>query len=236
MILSRERALKIHYFLDQCLPPILRDAHWFMKWPMKLFYGLFAEEFMQFKERAPFMGSQEMVEFYTRIASAPPRRVTNLTDQSVAKILISLIGTHILEVGAGSGYLAKRMRRYGHVTAVDVHILSEAFADAPEIATVQASVEALPFPDRSFESVVCTHTLEHIPNLSRAIAELRRVTRTRLIIVVPCQRPYRYTFDPHVHFFPYEFSLHVAFGKPWGKTTCELIGGDWMYMEDTTTS
>src|SRR3546814_1539315 len=36
---------------------------------------------------------------------------------------------------------------------------------------------------------------------------LRRVARRRVIIVVPQEREYRFTFNPHLHFFPYPHSF-----------------------------
>src|SRR3546814_9931089 len=40
-----------------------------------------------------------------------------------------------------------------------------------------------------------------------ALAELRRVAAKRPIIVVPQDREYRFTFNPHLHFFPYPHSF-----------------------------
>ncbi|MDR0527945.1 MAG: class I SAM-dependent methyltransferase [Spirochaetaceae bacterium] len=76
----------------------------------------------------------------------------------------------------------------------------------------QADITALPFPDHSFDTVLCTHALEHIRNPQKALAELIRVTRKRLIVVVPRQREYRYTVDLHVNFFPYMYSFKRFIG------------------------
>ena len=52
-----------------------------------------------------------------------------------------------------------------------------------------SSMLALPFPDRSFDVVLCAETLEHLDpaDLTRAAAELRRVARKRLLVTVPYQ-------------------------------------------------
>jgi SAM-dependent methyltransferase len=42
-------------------------------------------------------------------------------------------------------------------------------------AMVQADVTALPFGDGSFELVLCSHVLEHVPDDAAAIAEIHRV-------------------------------------------------------------
>jgi ubiquinone/menaquinone biosynthesis C-methylase UbiE len=85
---------------------------------------------------------------------------------------------------------------------------------------------ALPFGDRAFDTVVCAHTLEHIPDLFRAAAELRRVAH-RVIVVVPRQRYYRYTVDYHLHFFPSAAPLVHLFG---GRA--DLVDGDWILVAD----
>ena len=50
---------------------------------------------------------------------------------------------------------------------------------------VLASVHALPFRDKAFESVSALELLEHIDEPLKALDEMRRVTRKRLIISVP---------------------------------------------------
>ena len=76
-----------------------------------------------------------------------------------------------------------------------------------------------------------THTLEHVRNIHVAIRELRRIARKR-IIVVPRQRPYKYTFDLHLNFFPYTYSLQSIIGKPKGASTVKDVDGDIFYMEN----
>lgn len=77
-------------------------------------------------------------------------------------------------------------------------------------------------PDAGFDTVVCTHTLEHIPQLHESVQELRRVGARRLIIIVPCQRYYRYTIDYHLHFFPSAAPLaHLVAGD------VRAVDGDW---------
>jgi SAM-dependent methyltransferase len=47
----------------------------------------------------------------------------------------------------------------------------------PRRAMVQLDVTALPFPEESFDAVVCNHVLEHVPDDRAALAELYRVLR-----------------------------------------------------------
>ena len=81
----------------------------------------------------------------------------------------------------------------------------------------------------AFELVLCTHTLEHVLNFEKAIAELRRVASNKLIIIVPLQRPNKYTPDLHVNFFPYphDFLIRV---RP-KAYEYEILDGDLFFGE-----
>ena len=47
----------------------------------------------------------------------------------------------------------------------------------PAVGFLESDVEQLPFADRDFDTVICTHVLEHVLHIDRTIEELRRVTR-----------------------------------------------------------
>jgi SAM-dependent methyltransferase len=47
----------------------------------------------------------------------------------------------------------------------------------PLMSVVEGDVEAMPFADRTFGTVVCTEVLEHVPDPSLALAEIKRVLR-----------------------------------------------------------
>jgi ubiquinone/menaquinone biosynthesis C-methylase UbiE len=47
----------------------------------------------------------------------------------------------------------------------------------PAHAVVEGDIEAMPFSDGSFETVLCTEVLEHVPYPETALAEIRRVLR-----------------------------------------------------------
>jgi ubiquinone/menaquinone biosynthesis C-methylase UbiE len=77
---------------------------------------------------------------------------------------------------------------------------------------IKADITSLPFEDSSFDTVLCTHTLEHIRNPKKALGELMRVAKQRLIIVVPRQREYLYTPDLHINFFAYMHTFKSFIG------------------------
>jgi len=96
-----------------------------------------------------------------------------------------------------------------------------------EFSYIQANAQKLPFPDKSFDTIISTHTLEHIINIRKAAVELKRVAKKQVIVVVPCQRFNYYTLDHHLHFFPRKEMLEGLMDMP--KHTVRKIGGDWIY-------
>ena len=93
-------------------------------------------------------------------------------------------GRRALDVGCGGGLLAEEFARLGFaVTGVDpsARSLEAARAHAAEtglgIDYRQASGEALPFADGTFDVVYSCDVLEHVGDLSRVIAESARVLK-----------------------------------------------------------
>jgi ubiquinone/menaquinone biosynthesis C-methylase UbiE len=232
MKLSRPAALRIHFVLDQLLPPVLRDSRWFMSLPFRIAYGKQAGVFMDFKEKASSMTDEEFVRTYRTVGPVQMDRDIHVTPECQKEVLRLVEGNEVLDVGCGKGVLAGEMSASHRVTAVDIIIEPEVRLAHPNVRFLEANAERLPFEDRSFDTVVCTHTLEHVLDFPQAIRELRRVARQRIVVVVPKQRPYRFTFDLHLHFFPYAHSLLNAFRPNGSNAVCREIGGDLLYSED----
>ena len=76
--------------------------------------------------------------------------------------------------------------------------------------------------------MICTHTLEHCLAVGKVIAEIKRVARKRVVVVVPCQRCFYYTLDEHVNFYPFAEKLIHELGLE--DYRCEKLWGDWFYV------
>lgn len=200
--------------------------------PMRLVLRDSTGDFMKFKRTVFTLDDASFVDLYERTAHVSTLQgKTDLNDACVQKILASIAHDDVLEVGCGRGYLANQMQRSGRkVTACDIAISDQLRATFPEVTFSVGDIERLSYEDGSFDTVVCTHTLEHVRDLQMAIAELRRVARRELIIVVPRQRPYKYTFSLHTQFFPYGWSITAQLGHREGAETL-CLDGDWYYRE-----
>ena len=231
-MLSRDVTTKIAFVLDELIPPTLRDSKWFMWIPFRILFGNKSSAFFDFKDRAFDMSFEEFKNTYESLESVHIQRETDLNDACIDEILVNIDGGTVLEVGCGRGFLAKRIEEKTKITACDMVITGSVRAKHPDLDLREADIEQLPFGDEEFDTVVCTHTLEHVLNIQQAISELRRVARKTLIVVVPKQRPYKYTFDLHVHFFPYEWSLLACMAEVRTSREVKLLDGDWYYQEE----
>lgn len=231
MKLARNLTSLINRMMDQLLPPIIRDSKWFMAIPVKLFAGKKADIYMTFKEKAFWMSDEEYARCYIETQSIVDRK-TDLNKECIAAILELDCGDSVLDAGCGRGFLVNVLRQRCRTTGCDVALEDDLNNKYPDVEFVQSKLETLPFETDSFDTVICTHVLEHVLDPQRVIAELRRVARKQLVIVVPCERPYRQTFSLHVHFFPYVFSVLFMMGRKRGaKQQCTKLGTDWFYVE-----
>jgi SAM-dependent methyltransferase len=235
MKLSRNLAIKISGVLDNWLPPVVRDSKLFVYLPFKYLFRDKAHIFFTFKQKAPYMSGAEYVKLYREIDPYLIKRETSLNTGCILAITQSVMGRKVLEVGCGNAYLAKKLSNKYLLTGVDILVNTSTRKENGYIQFVNANAEHLPFENNSFDTTICTHTLEHVLNFEKAIAELRRVTRKRLIIVVPMQKPFKYTFDLHLRFFPFVESFFLAIkdiGTPPKSFVCKNLGGDIFYYEN----
>ena len=85
----------------------------------------------------------------------------------------------VLEVGGGPGELAERMQRElgAKVRFVDVSPRMVELARGRRIEAQVGDVQALPFADGEFDTVVAAWMLYHVPNIDLGLAEIARVLR-----------------------------------------------------------
>lgn len=225
-LFDRRITSQVRRLLDDWLPPVVREWRPLNSVLARVVHGKNFD--LDFKDHAFRMSDREFADAYAKLAQGGARfRDTDTTPDQLDAIVEAARGT-VLEVGSGNGVVAERLRTAGR-EVVAVEVTSDSAAETARragCAVVLAALPDLPFRDRAFDTVVCSHTLEHIPDLWRAAAELRRVAK-RVVVVVPCQRYYRYTVDYHLHFFPHAAPLEHLLGG-----TARLIDGDWLVVSD----
>jgi ubiquinone/menaquinone biosynthesis C-methylase UbiE len=234
MNISRNLALKIHFIFDECIPPIIRDQKWFMWLPFKMLFKNKAKFFFEFKDSALHMSQEEFAAVYEETKSVHIQRPTDLNEGCIKEIAANIVGETVLDVGCGRGFLASVLSQKHRVTACDMIVSEKTKRDHPAIHFRQENIQSLSFADSEFDTVISSHTLEHVQDAQAALEELRRVAKRRLIVVLPKQRPYRYTFDLHLRFFPYSHTVLQYMRPTFRRVKHDLkeIEGDWYYQED----
>jgi SAM-dependent methyltransferase len=95
----------------------------------------------------------------------------------------------VLDLGCGDGTIANPLNAAGwNVTGADI---SQEALQYVEGKRVLASLDQLPFPDRSFDLVVCAQVLEHLPMevYVKALREMERLAVRLIIVTTPNKEP-----------------------------------------------
>lgn len=109
----------------------------------------------------------------------------------------------LLDVGCGAKPYAPLF-----AAKVDSHVGLDLATSPHDQSTVDiyADAASLPFADNSFDTVLCTEVLEHLPEPCRAIDELHRVLKPNGRIILTCCQ----TFQLHEQ--PRDFYRFTRFG------------------------
>jgi len=97
----------------------------------------------------------------------------------VAAVAPWLPGAAVLEIGCGTGLVARRLEAAGaaRVVGVDLSLGMLRKAEGRRVIRVQGSASSLPFRDAAFDLVCSFKVLPHVPDLDAALSEARRVVR-----------------------------------------------------------
>lgn len=103
------------------------------------------------------------------------------SDMAIPSIVSCIEGAdRVLDLCCGQGNVTEALAKSGHnVTGADfsAKMLSHARKRLPAGNFVEADAQDLPFEDESFDAVVCSFGLMHVPDQPKALSEVRRVLR-----------------------------------------------------------
>ncbi|MCX6168676.1 MAG: class I SAM-dependent methyltransferase [Ignavibacteriales bacterium] len=106
----------------------------------------------------------------------------------IIKALSHMQFNSLLDVGGAEGYTAALIRSIFKVHVRNCDLSNEACNRAKEIFDIDGEsvdIHKLPYSDNEFDIVVCSETLEHVPNFRLATNELLRVCKKAVVITVP---------------------------------------------------
>ena len=97
-------------------------------------------------------------------------------------------GARVLDVGCGTGYHVSRLRQMGFdVVGIEPgkDLRETARANNPGVQIDDGDIEAIPFPDGSFDAVLAIEVVRHLPHSPRrSIQEISRVLRPGGLAIV----------------------------------------------------
>ncbi|HYH75610.1 MAG TPA: class I SAM-dependent methyltransferase [Candidatus Saccharimonadales bacterium] len=116
----------------------------------------------------------------------------------VLEMLGDIGGKRVLDAGCGSGYLAAELaERAQQVTGTDfapnfVAICKQKYADRDNLDFLQHDLTAaFPFPDASFDVIVCKMVLQYVPDVHMFAAEAQRLLAPNGTVLVIVDHPFR---------------------------------------------
>jgi SAM-dependent methyltransferase len=134
-------------------------------------------------------------------------------------------GQDVLDAACGTGIVARtvadRLGGTGRVAGVDLNeaMLAVARRVRPELEWRQGDVAGLPFPDHSFDAVLCQMALMFFPDRAAALREMARVARPGGVVAlcVPAALADQPAYGPFV-----EMAVEHA-----GPEAAALLGAYW---------
>jgi len=228
--MNRNISSIISFILDNFIPILIRDNKFFV-YPIFwfLFKGKNIKKIMDLKKNYHLLDHNEYLNIYNKIESRLQNRKTDLSSQAVEKICNNIkknnLNQSIIDVGHGRGGLLEILKKKGFNNLSGFDLENE--FKIKEVNYQKGSLEKLPYSNDSFDTVICCHTLEHVLDFNKCISELIRICKKDLIIIVPRQRYFRYSFDLHVRFFASEAELCSAIAKK--NPTCSSVGSEIFY-------
>jgi SAM-dependent methyltransferase len=97
-------------------------------------------------------------------------------------------GARVLDAGCGSGRTLQELVDYGDVSGIELNTEAAALARGRALGDVEVGrLEELPWEDGTFDLITCLDVIEHVPDDTAALVELRRVCRPGgwLLVTVP---------------------------------------------------
>lgn len=96
--------------------------------------------------------------------------------------------SEVMDISAAEGYTSNIIKKLFGAKVRTTDLAESVCKVAHKIFGLDAQVADildLPFKDNEFEVVICSETLEHVPNWEKGLDELIRITEKLLIVTVP---------------------------------------------------
>ncbi len=123
----------------------------------------------------------------------------------IMKLLSHLRFDNLVDVGGAEGYKGALVRHLFDAEVKSCDLSQEACKRADEIYSIDTQaidVQDLPFESDSFDIVLCSEVLEHVPEFETAAEQLVRICRKAAVITLPHEsigHVEKHSAQPHAH-------------------------------------
>ena len=126
-------------------------------------------------------------DYATRFRGAVGQWFLEVQETGTLKLLSGKPSQNILDAGGGHGQNIKGLLRAGHMITVQGSDASckkriQGYLDDSRIQFAEGPLLHLPFPDKSFDTVISYRMITHIPDYPQFIAELCRVAKESVLV------------------------------------------------------
>lgn len=138
-------------------------------------------------------------------------------------------GSRVLDVGAGSAPYRKAFAHCEYLTQDFTQLQPDQLRHGGYAAIdYVCEAAAIPVPDASFDAILCTEMLEHVPEPIRVVRELGRILKPegRLILTAP--------LGSGIHQEPFHF--YGGYTPYWYQRFLAEAGFDWIQIESNAGS
>lgn len=92
-------------------------------------------------------------------------------------------GKKYLDAGCGTGLILRHLPKGSVGIDINPRNVVKARKYAPNKTIIEADIEKLPFKDGTFSTIICTEVIEHQPNASPTLKELKRVLKKEGLLI-----------------------------------------------------
>ena len=230
--MKRENTNKIRFILEEIIPPTLRDSFIF-KYLVKFLYRS-DNTHQKLKNDILNISKKEYLNYYKKLPKI--HNNSDLSEICINEILRNIEPTTVIDIGCGDGFLLERINKtikQIKLFGTDIYVSTKLskVSKKKNFKIFHIKVENISNINKKFDTVICSHVLEHILDINLAYNKLKKICKKKLIIVVPRERAYEHTFNGHLHFFPYPWSF-INTIRPKNKFTIKDLKRDLVYIEN----